>query len=80
MVTLLFGTAFLEVWFRVSFPGRDALALIGLALSIAAGPGILWWRGIQPLVPIVAVYCVVMFLLLLLINFNLAWSRGLVDL
>jgi len=79
-VTILLGTACLEAWFRVSFPGRDAAALAGMALSIAAGPLILWRRGTQPIIPIAAVYCVVMFLVLLLIDFNLAWSKGLVDL
>jgi len=79
-VTILLGTACLEAWFRVSFPGRDALALVGLALSVAAGPSILWWRGTQPFIPITAVYCVLMFFVLLLINFNLAWGKGLVDL
>lgn len=79
-VTMLCGTACLEAWFRVSFPGRDALALLGLAVSIAAGPFILWLRGRQPIIPIAAIYSVLMFLVLLFIDFNLAWGRGLVDL
>lgn len=79
-VTILLGTACLEAWFRVSFPGRDALALMGLGLSIAAGQLILWRRGVQPLIPISAVYFVVMCIVLLFIDFNLAWTKGLVDL
>lgn len=79
-VTILLGTACLEVWFRVSSAGRDALALMGIALSIAAGPSILWWRGTQPIIPISAVYCVLMLFVLLFIHFNLAWGKGLVEL
>ncbi len=80
VVTILCGTVCLEMWFRVSFAGRDALALVGVALSILAGPWILWRRGTQPLIPIAAIYCVVMVIVSLFINFNLAWSKGLVDL
>ena len=79
-VTILAGTACTEAWFRVSFVGRDVLWLIGVVVSIAAGPVILWRRGTQPIVPIAAIYCVVMFFVLLLIDFNLAWGKGLVDL
>ena len=76
--TTLMGTACLEAWFLVRYP--DVLALVGLALSIAAGPAILWLRGTRPLVPISAVYCVLMFFVLMFIGFNLGWAKGLLEL
>lgn len=80
VVTIVLGTLCLVGWFSASFAGRDALAMAGVALSILAGPFILWLRGTKPLIPVAAIYCVVMLIVLLFINFTLAWSKGSVDL
>lgn len=58
----------------------NTLALLGVAVSIAAGPLILWRRGRQPLIPIASIYCVVMFFVLVLLDFVIAAYRGQVDL
>ncbi len=79
VVTLVCGTAFLQGWFRFEFPGRDVVAATGIVLSVAVGPLILWYRGRQPLVPVAAIYIVVMLVALLFVHFNLAWRLGLVE-
>lgn len=79
-VTILLGALSFEAWSRWSFPGRDVVWLMGTVLAIAAGPFILWRRGRQPIVPIAAVYSVLMFIVLLFIAFNIAWRKGMVDL
>ena len=73
IVTLASGTAFLQA-------RHDALALLGAALSIAAGPLFLWRRGRKPIIPIAAIYCVLMFFALVILNFWIAAYRGQVDL
>lgn len=80
VVTILLGTLSFEAWSRWSFPGRDVVWLVGTVLAIAAGPLILWRRGRQPIIPIAAIYSVLMFIVLLFIAFNIAWGKGTVDL
>jgi hypothetical protein len=80
VVTILLGTMSFEAWSRWSFPGRDAVWLLGTVLAIAAGPWILWRRGRQPLIPVSAIYIVLMLIVLLFIAFNIAWMKGTVDL
>ena len=77
VVTLICGTLCFDAFF-VGLPG--GLTVAGMVLSIGAGPLILWRRGTQPLIPISAVYAIVMFIALSLVYFQLAWGRGLVDL
>lgn len=78
--TLVFGVAALQS--RSFFVGRegDVVSLLGAAIAIAAGPIYLWRRGRQPIIPIAAVYCVVMFFVLLAADFVVAFRRGQVDL
>jgi hypothetical protein len=80
IVTLLSGTLCLQAFARVGSAGAGTLALVGMLLSIAAGPVILWRRGTQPLIPIASIYCVVMFFVLIFVQFSIAWRLGLVDL
>jgi len=80
LITLAGGTAIMELWFRVKFPGSDYLAAIGVLVSIAAGPIVLWRRGTRPLIPIASIYCVLMFFVLLFISFDIAWRLEKVDL
>ena len=79
-VTLVLGTVCLQAWTVVTFPGRDVLALLGVAVSIAAGPFILWRRRCPSLIPISAAYCVVMFFALFWIDFMIGLRLGRVDL
>ncbi len=79
-ITILLGALSFEAWYRFSFPGRDAVWLLGTVIAIAVGPFILWRRGRQPIVPIAAIYSVLMFIVLLFIGFNIAWGKGMVDL
>src|SRR4051812_23600025 len=73
VVTLLCGTAVLQASARFVFAGSEPLALIGMLMSIVAGPVILWRRGTQPLIPIASIYCVLMFFALLFVHFSIAW-------
>ena len=74
-VSLISGIAFLQA--RAL---DDRVALLGVAASIALGPLILWRRGTKPLIPTASIFCVLMLLILLYVDFVLAWRRGLVDL
>jgi hypothetical protein len=76
-VTLVCGTLSFESYFAGA---PDGIAAAGVLASIAAGPLILWRRGTQPLIPISAVYCILMLIVLWFVYFNLAWARGMVDL
>lgn len=80
IVTIVLGAISFEAWSRWSFPGRDVIWLLATVLSIGAGPYFLWRRGRQPIIPIAAIYSVVMFIVLLFIAFNIAWRHGTVDL
>jgi len=76
LATLITGTICLQA----SFTGvPDAVVLVGLVASVAAGPVILWYRGTQPLIPISAAYVMLISIALLFIGFDLAWRRGLVE-
>lgn len=77
-ISIVMGTACLDLWYRIRYP--DALALLGLALSIACGPYFLWRRGRQPIIPIAAIYSVVMFFVILFVYFVVAFRAGRVDL
>lgn len=75
LITLAGGIAFVQ--------GRhlpDTVALFGAGVSIAAGPLFLWRRGRQPIIPLASIYCVLMFFVLLVVNFLIFARRGLVDL
>jgi hypothetical protein len=78
VISLALGSACLELWDRVRYP--DALALLGIAVAIAAGPYFLWRRGRQPIIPIAAIYSVLMFFAILSLYFVIAWRSGRVDL
>ena len=78
--TLLLGTAALQSRSFVYGSGGDFLTLLGAAIAIAAGPAYLRWRRRQPIIPIAAIYCVVMCFVLVAIDFILAFRRGQVDL
>ena len=78
VVSILLGTVCVELWARVHYP--DALALLGVALSIACGPYFLWKRGRQPIIPIAAIYSVLMFFAIVIASFVVASWAGRVDL
>ena len=78
IISLALGSACLELWARARYP--DVLALLGIALSIAAGPYFLWKRGRQPIIPITAIFSVVVFFAILSLYFVIAWRSGRVDL
>jgi hypothetical protein len=78
VMSLALGAGCLELWARIRYP--DGLALLGIALSIACGPYFLWKRGRKPMVPITAVYSVLMFFAILIVYFAIAWRFGRVDL
>jgi len=79
-VTVVLGIAVLRMWASYDFPGGDLVAFIGLACAIAIGPLILLRRRREPFIPIAAVYCVVMFFVLLFLEFVISFRRGEVDL
>jgi hypothetical protein len=77
-ISLALGTACVVFWDHVRYP--DALGLLGIALSIACGPYFLWKRGRQPIIPIAAIFSVVMFFAIFVLAFVVAWKSGRVDL
>jgi hypothetical protein len=77
-ISLTLGTACLESWARVRYPG--VLALLGVLFAIACGPLFLWKRGRQPIIPIAAIYSVLMFFAILFAAFVIAFRQGRVDL
>ena len=78
VLSLAIGIACLESWQSARYP--DALALLGVALAIACGPYLLWRRGRQPIVPIAAIYSVLMFFAILFAYFVIEFRAGRVDL
>lgn len=78
LVTLVCGTAVLQGWAVIE--SYDIVAMVGVILSIAVGPLFLWLRGRRPIIPIASIYCVVMFLVLVFVDFLIAWHQGRVDL
>jgi hypothetical protein len=78
-VTVVLGTASLQGGSDLARPTRDILSMAGVVLALASGPLILWARRRQPIIPIAAIYCVVMFVVLIFINFVIAWNRGQVE-
>lgn len=80
LTTLALETAVMALWYRLPFPGSDFFAAIGVLLSIAAGPVVMWRRAVKPLIPIAAVFCVLMVVALLFISFDIAWTLGRIDL
>ena len=77
-LSLTLGVACLDAWYRIRYP--DVLAILGFALSVAVGPYLLWLRGRQPIVPITAIYAVVMCVLIIAAYFGLAFRLGRIDL
>jgi hypothetical protein len=76
--TLVCGTGILEAWYRIRYP--DVIAWAGVIASIGAGPYFLWRRGRHPIIPIAAIYSVVMLIAILIADFLVAAQTGRVDL
>jgi hypothetical protein len=66
------------LWDHVRYP--DALGLLGVALSIACGPYFLWRRRRGPIIPISAIFSVLMFFAIFVLAFLISWTSGRVDL
>lgn len=79
-VTVVVGLCVLQAWTLWSFSGRGIIAALGVISAVAAGPILLARRGHSPIIPIASVYCVVMFFVLLFLDFVVSWYRGSVDL
>lgn len=76
-ITLVAGVAALQsraIWFGGS--AGDSVVILCLAVAVAAGPLYLWRRGRQPIVPIAAVFCVVMLMVVFAVDFVIAARRG----
>ena len=78
-VSLGLGSFFLEIGTRADTT-NDPFVAFGLLAAMAAGPIVLWKRRVAPLIPIIAIYCAIMPLLLLFMAFQIAWWHGRVDL
>lgn len=78
--TMLCAIVWIELSMTYFMPEHDFVALAGVMASIALGALILWRQRIRPLIPVVAIYCVVMAVIVAFIAFQLAWRRGLVEL
>jgi hypothetical protein len=78
--TLVIGVTALQGWSHATLAGRDFAAMLIVGMAIAAGPLFLASRRHQPIVPITAIYCVVMFFVVFLVDFVISAYRGQVEL
>ena len=53
--------------------------MAGVVLALAAGPVVLWRRKVTPLIPLFAVYCVIMPIVILFVALQIAWRYGKVE-
>ena len=78
-LTLGMGLSFALVPDAVRMEPPTSVAYLGLIVSVLAGVVLLARRQRERLVPIAAIYVVVMTAVLMFLEFLLAWRRGLVE-
>ena len=78
-LTLGLAALSLEIGFRAGSPESDPFMMVGIVLALAAGPVVLWKRKATPLIPLIAVYCVIMPIAILFVALQIAWRHGKVE-